>query len=109
MRKCYVFKYSFNMHVKSAEGVEEVPTHAVAVVPAEACTVLIGGGSTWVHHVHLQGVDTYAVEGDVACYEAIEAIAHAQELQRALMEQGTIAPDPRIPPPLEKRKLKVVR
>lgn len=105
----YVFKYSFNMQVKHEKHIEEVPTHAVAVVPAEDCTVLLGGGSSWVYQVMLKGVEVYLIDGELQCLEGPEAVVTAQELQARLMERGTIAPDPRIPPPLEKGKLKIVK
>lgn len=101
----YVFKYSFNVR----NGPEEISTHAVAMLPAEACTVLLGGGSSWVHHFLHQGVDTYLLDGDLTCLEGPEAAVHAQELQKILTERGTIASDPRVPAASEKGKLKVVK
>lgn len=106
----YVFKYSFNAQVRGEnKQIEEVPTHAVALVPAEQCTVLLGGGSSWVFQVLPKGVDSYLVDGEIACLDGTEALQCAQDLQKLLIEQGTIATDPRIPPPLEKGKLKLVK
>jgi hypothetical protein len=111
MTKSYVFKYSFNLQVKGEDkSIEEVPTHAVAVLPADGCTLLLGGGSSWVVHITPRGVDTYLVDGEITCLEQEEALVEAVGIQRLLMERGTIAPDPRIPAPLpEKGKLKIVK
>lgn len=105
-----VFKYAFNAQIKNEhKQIEEVPTHAVAMVPAEQCTVLLGGGSSWVFHSLPKGTDVYLVDGEIASLPDAEALQCAQDLQKLLIEQGTIATDPRIPPPLEKGKLKLVK
>lgn len=100
MTSFYVFKYTFDAYFESLEDgkktIEKVNTHAVAMAPAENCTVLLGGGSTWVFQTVLGNVDSYLVDGEVHCLEGTEAMAMAKDIQRVLIESGTIAPDPRI-------------
>lgn len=111
----YVFKYSFDTYVEVVDEnnkkiIERVNTHAVAVLPSEDCTVLLGGGATWVYFPVNNAVDSYLVDGEIHSYEGAEALEQAKEIQKLLVSNGTIAPDPRIlKPPKGYSPLKLAR
>jgi hypothetical protein len=115
MNLYYVFKYSFDAYLEGTDEsnkkvVEKVSTHAVAVLPAHECTVLLGGGSSWVFHAVPGGVDSYLIDGEIESLEGVDAIAQAKTQQRLLTERGTIAPDPRIlKPPKNYSPLKLAK
>jgi hypothetical protein len=69
---------------------------AIGILPVDQCQVMLGGTSIWVHHISLQGVDKFSVDGtNIKCEPTSLALVTAMNLLLEAREKGEIAKDPR--------------